>query len=326
VVRRTALWLGLVAGFGAVGGLVAKYSRNPDADPLPPPVPPPPPPWEPVGWAAKPGGKIVTLPDGRTLHERLYRQYPGEELVAILITKARDTDPPPFYMLRDKVTARVFKALWDDAEKRQDSAVNRYRKKLPAENPGEVQRHLPDAWTFLPHEPATRRMAFDATPVLGVNAVQAILAAEELRGKLPTYDQWLKAVGIYDDDPESPGPAGPQETSMQENLTLRTPPLALGLRTGGPWPIDRETKDLSVFKIHQLVSNGLEWSGGDTADKRPNIYAPPSEGFTFRQTGTTYEITYVLTYTRIRTKPEAAEWLRTEDWAGFRVVLEPPPR
>ncbi len=83
---------------------------------------------------------------------------------------------------------------------------------------------------------------------------------------------------------------------------------------------------MSVHGIRQLVSNGYEWTDGDTAVERTNLNAPPPDGVALRQTGTSYEIVYVLTFARIRTKPQRTEWLRTDEGAGFRVVLEPPLR
>lgn len=314
--RRTVLWVGLIACFGAGGALVAKLTRGPE--PVPPP--PPPPEWLPPGWIAAPGAATRVV-DGRTLHDRLERKIGEETLVAILIPKVREIDPPPFYILRDKVTVRVFKVVWDAAVERRDSAVGRYRKTLPEDNPAEVKNHLPDEWMKLPHNPTEGRTTFDGTPALGVNAVQAMLAAEELGGRLPTYAQWLKAVGMNGDDLDRVGPAGGEEVDRDDNLLLRG--LALTLR-GGPLPIEWESRDVSVYGVHQLVSNGLEWSDGDTEAQRANIYAPPpGGGYTLRQTGRTYEDHYVLTFARMRTKPQATEWLHTDDRAGFRIVLEP---
>ena len=45
-------------------------------------------------------------------------------------------------------------------------------------------------------------------PVVGVTVPEAMLVAQELGGLLPTYKQWLKAVGAMGDG-EPPGPAGP---------------------------------------------------------------------------------------------------------------------
>jgi len=308
--RRTALWVGLVIGLGAVGALLAKYSR--DQEPVPPP-----PEWVPAGWSPAPGA-ATSVVDGRTLHARLVRTVAGEELVAILILPVRPADPPPFYMLRDKVTTRVFKAMWDAAA-RPDSAVSRYRQNLPKNAPDVVQRHLPDAWTKLPHDPEKPRTTFDATPVLGVNAVQAILAAEELGGRLPTYAQWLKAVGANGDDPDRPGPAGDEE-KPGENVSFR--PLALQLTTG-PRPITDKTVDESVFGIRELVSNGYEWADGQDDASRTRLNERPSGGRILPVTGMTYEMRTVLTFTRIPDKAPGTPWWKTDDSIGFRVVLEP---
>ncbi|HYH64095.1 MAG TPA: SUMF1/EgtB/PvdO family nonheme iron enzyme, partial [Urbifossiella sp.] len=312
--RRTALWVGLAVGLGAAGALLAKYSRDPEpVPPPPPPVPPPPPPWLPKGWSPAPaiGTQVV---DGRTLHKCLMRTVAGEELYAILIPPTRPDDLPPFYMLEDKVTTRVFKEVWVEALWREESAVDLYRRNLPRD---QVPRYLPDDWHYLPHDPDTYRSEYDRTPVLGVNAVQAILAAKELGGKVPTYAQWLKAVGFYDDRKRR-GPAGDEKTA--ENLAERG--LALGLEA--PWPVDTWTTDVSIFGIRQLVTNGYEWSDGADDVSRAKLHERPPNGLFRRYTGMPYEMREVLTFTSIPGKSPGNNWLVTEDLAGFRIVLEPP--
>src|SRR5205814_5496575 len=63
------------------------------------------------GWAAV-AGDDTTVIGGWTYPHRLTRTVAGEELVAILIPPTRPGDPPPFYMLKNKVTNRVFQAEW----------------------------------------------------------------------------------------------------------------------------------------------------------------------------------------------------------------------
>jgi hypothetical protein len=146
------------------------------------------------------------------------------------------------------------------------------------------------------------------------------LIAEELGGEVPTYAQWLKAVGANGDDPRS-GPAGDQERPGE---VLANRPLALGLANGdGPRLVSTVTKDLSVYGIHQLVSNGYEWADGLTEDKRTDLRTRPAGGLELPYTGTHYELSYVLTFARIPTKNQKCEWLSTDDQIGFRVVLMP---
>jgi serine/threonine protein kinase len=322
--RRTALWVGLVAGFGAAGGLVAKLTRTPDPGPSPPPpppvvppVPPAPPlptpvePQTPPGWTpVKEAGK-QDAGGGHELYKRLVREVGGETLEALLIPRTRPTDPPSFYMLRNKITNRVFKAIWDAAEERSDSRVKWFRG-LVGGDAEVVARYLPGDWK-------KDRTTFDGTPVLGVNGVEAILVAQELGGQVPTYDQWLKAVGAKGDG-DPPGPAGP-ERHPGENLFERQPPLALGL--DGPWPVERVTADESKYGIHQLVSNGYEWADGRDDARRTRVEDLPSD-HPLPLTGMTWELPEVLTFDRMAREPRLSDWISTDAGAGFRVVLLPP--
>ena len=151
-----------------------------------------------------------------------------------------------------------------------------------------------------------------------MNIVEAILVAEELGGQLPTYDQWLQAAGANGNGPP-PGPAGPERGAGED---LRQRPLALGLR-GGPWPVGKPTTDVSVYGIHQLVTNGYEWCDTDREGKRTNLRSRPSGSFQPRLTAVPYEEHRVLTFAQIAQKTQVCEWTSTAENAGFRVVLVP---
>jgi hypothetical protein len=250
------------------------------------------------------------LSDGRELFKRLTRTVAGEEMVAVLILPSRPTDPPPFYMLRDKISNRIFKQTWDAADKNPTSRVNWFRGLL-GNDAAVIARFFPGTWKRVDGE-------YGGKPVLGTNAVEAILIAEELGGQLPNYTQWLKAVGANGDG-AAPGPAGPPE---QDGEDLSKRPLALTLQA--PWPVEKTTKDVSVYGIHQLVSNGFEWCDGETDDKRTNFLTRPSGDHQLRLTGKPYDSREVLTFARIPSKNTWSEWISTEDQPGFRIVLTPP--
>ena len=333
--RRTAVWVGLVLTCGIGVGLAARFAQL-DAAPVPlQPPPPDAPPWCPPNWTPVAAEGTVVVLDGREMYKRLKRTVGGEELVAILIppTDRNPPDPPPFYMLRDKVTNRVFKDVWDKAELNPSSRVSWFRGILP-KDPAIVKRYLPGDWregAVVPDGEKTKPLGIDGdqagVPVISVTAPQAILVAEELGGQLPTYQQWSKAVGAMEESKE-PGPAGPEESrdpvteKPVEDLTLR--PLALGLQAG-PWPVVKQTKDMSVFGIHQLVSNGCEWTGGEDETHHVKLFPlPSSTPPPLRTTGQAWEVKIVPTFISIAAKSkEPVGWLETRETLGFRIVLTP---
>ena len=304
VKRRTTLWVGLVLACGLVGGLIARFYPADSHS-----SPPPPPPWCPPNWSPVADAGTEVLPDGRELFKRLARTVGGEVMVAMLILPSRSSDPPPFYMLSDKISYRVFKHTWEGADKNPSSRVNWFKGLLGTDK-DVIARFFPGVWQ-------RDQRAFDGKPVLGVNAIEALLIVEELGGQVPTYDQWLKAVGANGDG-SPPGPAGPPEG---EGEVLSKRPLALQLEDS--WPVEKPTLDVSVYGIHQLLSNGFEWCDGDSDAKRTNFLTRPSGDHPLRLTGSPFDSREVLTFARIRTKNTWSEWVSTEEQPGFRIVLRP---
>lgn len=299
-----------------VCGLLAAYL----AFPRPTPPPPPPPPevtWVPVGWVRSGEAEVVTDRDGRRFYRQIERPVGGTAVVARLVPATRPGDPASFYLTRDKVTNRVFAALWQEAEAGPDSALKQYRK-LPWFD-GEL---LPGAWKKGAKVPPDRWLGTDGDqldlPVVGVTAVEADLAAAQLGGRLPTYAEWLKATGIGEDTRDSTA-GGPEFDWIK--LALRS--------QAGPWSVTRETTDESMYGIRQLVSNGLEW----TRDARDgaaqlNPLLPGAGGLAtnplMRVVGETWDATNVLTFKLIPSKSRSHDWNEVPLMIGFRIALEQP--
>src|SRR5262249_2380810 len=97
---------------------------------------------------------------------------------------------------------------------------------------------------------------------LGVSFAEAMLVAQRLGGSLPTYRQWLKAVGAMEPDPQLPAgkalAGGPGGAGRRQQLEDRH--LALGRSKTLPGRSKEASGDKSVpWDIRQLVSNGREW-------------------------------------------------------------------
>ncbi len=277
--------------------------------------------WCPKGWQAEPGEPVVV---GVTeLHQRLTRTVAGEKLVAILIASSQENnlDLPSFYMLENKITNRVFAETWDEASNDTKSELSRYRN-LPYVKPF-VATLLPGKWKSGAIDIDGKDLGIKddqaGVPVVGVTVPEAILVAAQLGGRLPTHAQWLKAVGARADSQE-PGPAGAPAVTGEDVSVTR--PLALGLKKG-PWPVEKKTKDISVYGIHQLVTNGCEWCDGDSEAGRVNLFERHSSPPMVRQTGRSWMGNSVLTFDLIADDLMRLPWTETDSQAGFRIVLIP---
>lgn len=308
------------AGVAAVAGVVLACAAllaaflllrpPPDADPEPPPVVF----WHPTGWEPVGGADLPPRPDGTRYPAKLTRTVAGRELVALPIPPKTADEPRLFYMTRDKITNDVFAAVWETAIADPKSAVSQSIRNLgalaPDLFPGKWKDGAVDATTGEHLKVAGR----DAVPAVGVTMPEAALAAAELGGRLPTYNQWKKAVGALDD---------PDRVSSVGNPPYALDTLALNL-PGGPWPVDRPTPDVSVFGVHQLVSNGYEWTRGEADGREVNPQEPPTLPPLVLVVGQSWDNAQVLTYQDITQGPRRTfNWNAADKGVGFRIVLEP---
>jgi formylglycine-generating enzyme required for sulfatase activity len=281
--------------------------------------------WVPTGWEPVDREKTVVLPGGQEYFERLTRTVAGEKLVAILIAPTSPGDPSAFYMLENKITNQVFATEWDRADKNPSSALNQLRRR--AGDQGSVL--LPEEWrkgAIDPEKTTEDKVAYRGitgemagVPVVAVTFPEAMMVADALGGLVPTKKQWIKATGASEGNGD--GPAGPAEDENDGVADIRRRQLALA--QSAPWPVARRTNDVSVFGIHQLVSNGYEWTrdtaGGLPLDQIEETRLTP----TMSIVSNGWEMKRILTYKRILESTPGAEWTRTGQMAGFRIVLEP---
>ncbi len=282
--------------------------------------------WCPDGWSpvAETG---TTSHAGKDFHKRLTRNVAGEDLVAILILPARPGEPPPYYMLENKITNRVFRAEWERAEGNPASAVRMFQET----NPELRAQLLPGEWRKGAIDLKGNRLGIDGpqaeVPVVAVAVPEAMLIAQELGGQLPRLNQWLKAVGVMDG--RRPGPAGadidlPVGDDIGRRAKLRERGLALGLETG-PWPVKRQSPDVSFCDIHELLSNGQEWTGDENnGGARLSLFRLPATDYHAVLVGQGWEKITVRTLDDLAERPREESWRKWKEYASFRIVLEPP--
>jgi hypothetical protein len=289
--------------------------------------------WKADHWAPVAEAERVTLPNGKSYYTRLTRTVAGEPLVAVLVPRERQSDPETFYMLENKITNRVFEAVWDQASGNPETRLHKFVKNNPDKAPGVWRKGAPGGPTTRDGKP------LPDLPVVGVTVAEAILVAEELGGLLPLPDQWRKAVGAMDQREPGAGPdvvVPPEDKDDPEKARefrikeLRGRNLALGL-TDGPRPVTELTADLSsveghTHKIHQLLSNGREWTrlwAIGNREVRPGE-VPAGRGPVYL-VGQRWDANAVMTLRDIQELLPAAPWDDTgnDNKTGFRIVLQP---
>src|SRR5262249_15155593 len=131
---------------------------------------------------------------------------------------------------------------------------------------------------------------------------------------VPSLAQWLKAVGaLGDGEGDGPGITDPKNPRSQV--------FAGGLSV--PWPVDSPTADVSVHGIHQMASNGIDWTReidkGGLLNRFDKPVVPPGP----RLRGQHWSMPTRLTYAAIHNQTMMLTWTDTTELPGFRIVLEP---
>src|SRR5205823_2575105 len=97
--------------------------------------------------------------------------------------------------------------------------------------------------------------------------------------------------------------------------------MALNRKKDGPWPVDQGDRDVSVWGVRQLASNGLEWTRDLTSNGvlplKNNIGAPD-----VYVAGASYVYRKPLTFKDMQQKTTTLPPSTAGGDIGFRVVLE----
>jgi hypothetical protein len=250
--------------FGLTAVLIALYvvlgqnqtaSRPPGDDPTKVVVS-----WQPRGWEAEDPSKLVEDRNGRRYYRCLVRQIGSQKVTLVAIPQTAPTDPPTFYVMENKVHNDFFAVFMADPKSNQ--LLTRY-----SSYPG-CDRLVRGEWrkggyapTVHPDPNKEPYFGVEGTekgrlPVFRATVTEAHCFAEWLGGRLPTQEEWWKAAGRGEDSRLAPFDGNTQDKKD----------LAIGL-SGGPWPVDRGNRDVSIHGCRQMASNGKEWTR-DLSDKQ----------------------------------------------------------
>ncbi|QDV33986.1 bifunctional serine/threonine-protein kinase/formylglycine-generating enzyme family protein [Tautonia plasticadhaerens] len=160
----------------------------------------------------------------------------GTEAVFLLIDGHRRPDLDPFYILRDKVSNRLYRQFGPPPDPFQDIEV-----------PGISQPGLPNDGVDPDEVPDW--------PVLGVTAHRADDFAAWLvgdgpvfTGRLPSASQWYKAAGFLDAPGDPPTTADDREGD------------GIAVRLSHPRPVGTSPGDVAPTGVRDTAGNGMEWT------------------------------------------------------------------
>jgi serine/threonine protein kinase len=245
---------------------------------------------------------------GKRLYDCIVRVLPGgTPAVFLLIPKNHPEDPPPFYIMRDKVSNAVFRVC---AEAKPDLIGRPENWKL-----GGVRR--------INDKDEDIRAADGRLPVLRVNVEQAHYCALELGGELPSTVQWLTAAGLRE------GCEGPflRGVDLQH---FKPTDFAINRTALGPMPIGEAERDKSFWGCRDMSGNGREWTR-TKAEKDPRldriqVQFPKPAGFSapvLWLMGQSYKSMEPLKFSRLL-ESDIQSYDETDSYIGFRVVIEIP--
>jgi hypothetical protein len=184
----------------------------------------------------------VVTSEGKQYYDKIdYVFDDGTRIRFLLIPKSSATDPPPFYIMENKVSNGLFRKFAQsrpvlDSQWEKGGLAN--RKDLGSTD--------------------------DLLPVLRVGILDAQRFAIWLGGDLPTVPQWNKAAGSY----EANRGEGPFLDPWDRNDKSQ---IAVNRGLEGPLHVGEAKNDLSTFGCRDMAGNGQEWTrdmGGEAIGRR----------------------------------------------------------
>jgi formylglycine-generating enzyme required for sulfatase activity len=247
----------------------------------------------PAGCTPVGDGTAVDVECGRFYRRIAYQPASGPALEFVLVPKGRKGQPDTFYIMKDKVSVREFRAF---AEAHPEWV--KYKKE----------------WTELPDD-------CPALPVRGDDAFR--FATKWVRGgNLPTLEQWDKAAGRYEPNRRE----GPHRGKWRE-----LPKDAVAFGRGNPLPRGKASHDESPFGCRDMAGNGEEWTR-TTRDKsllrESMLAAGPATDLSVYLRGNPYDAKTPLLFADLD-RENTPSSLDVRDnppegvQVGFRLVIEP---
>jgi hypothetical protein len=248
------------------------------------------------------GARLVALHDTKVYNRIVYPIDAEVSIVFLLIEKTRDGDPEPFYIMKNKVSNRLFRKF--------------------ADSPGAVvkdSKWMDGAVLGSGEKVGSTGAALDL-PVMGVLLDDARRFAKWLGPDydVPSATQWDKAAGLFD----VPGSDGPYQTPWTRQGDPRKEQIAVNRLREGPLAVGMATKDKSSFGCRDMAGNGLEW----TRNHVDGILLPfpiprsPSPNLRAQLRGQSYRAGEPYSF-KDRDSPEDEHPNNSKSDIGFRVVL-----
>jgi hypothetical protein len=210
--------------------------------------------WLPDKWApASPTESIVEDRNHHRYFRQISRAFGGETVTMVVVPQETPTDPPTFYMMRDKVWNDLFRAYRSDPKSQ--TLRRKYASRAGCER---LEKAGETDWEKGAHGGGgiqTPMRDFGAVskdrgriPVYRVTPFEAACVAEWMDGRLPSQMQYQRAVGI-------------EKESLPRVFDINADPTSLPLNPpDGPWSIDKWGRDEIGEGCRQLVSNGREYT------------------------------------------------------------------
>jgi serine/threonine protein kinase len=271
-----------------------------------PPKPPPMATWLPARFQSFADSKLVAS-EGRHYFDRLV-STDLPDLVLLLIRRRLITDPPTFYIMRDKVTNAQFRKAWDDP--RMTEVTQRYR---PA-----YLKFLPGKWRVHADEEGA-----DSLPVVDVTVSEADAFARWLGGKLPSAQQWDAAGGRYDD--AARGPLKGSWTTADGPLAIKpwTDRTVDGRTICRPLAVGTSPADVAPSGCRDMAGNGREFTRNLGRGRFAPLFPPDDLEFVFLRGGS-FSASVPYQFDDDDDDGDITGYnSRQYDWS-FRVVLEIP--
>lgn len=223
--------------------------------------------------------------DGRKLSKRIMKVLrEGMPVDFTLVLPTRPGDPPPFYIMEDKVSLALFEQFYKANEHCVSTRV--WEKQAQSKC---------DAHSV----PGCLR------PVLGLTQDEARTFARWMGGDLPTTRQWDKAAGRYE--------LGVGKGPFRGDWERRDPRLLVAVNRfdKGPTKIGEAAADQSWCGCRDMAGNGWEWTRERSEDQQVELR------------GQSYAADRPLYFENLLT-PQTRPANQTDVCIGFRVVLDVP--
>ncbi|WP_406695966.1 bifunctional serine/threonine-protein kinase/formylglycine-generating enzyme family protein [Singulisphaera sp. Ch08] len=235
-------------------------------------------------------GSVLIQDHDRIFHSQIFKNLGDNAKVEFLFIKRNQSDEPAsFYIMKDKISNRVFA---------------RFAAKEPKLLKGTAWRMPPGKGQNLPAFNVTAEEACRFAHWLG---------RDRAKVRLPRVEQWDKASGCYD------------VTTQQGPFVEPWKPGDLTIAVGrdSPAPVGSSSHDLSPLGCRDMAGNGMEWTRNSTIEGKMLPF-PEGSFDPVLLRGRSFKLSSPLLYKDLRDVDERMNWDadKGESDIGFRLVID----